>query len=787
VTALLPTVVLLVRALSASLQGQARGPELEATLDMDRVAVGEELTYTLRAVSHSPPPTHVTIEPFNGLELVGRTESTELAFGDPSTRTTILEIRLRAVRPGRWRVGPARAVQGRDTVEAAAIVVDVSANRAAVATALTPRLRRLLEHATPPAGGQPGIDLLASADTARVGEQVDVVTLAWFPRDLRLQLRRPPTLQPPVIDGVWSYPQATPTGIAATRSVRGEWYDLFVSHQVVFPLVPGTTNIPRATLKYSLPVALQFFSQEERYALSSRAETLVVRPLPEEGRPAGFAGAIGSGLHFERRIVPASARVGEGVAVELAVSGEGNLALWPAPDVTWPGTGRAYLERVEEHVTATEGRIGGTKTFRHLLVPDSAGVLALPAVHYEYFDLATGRYQDIGVAPTSIAVVRGGESAATAALPPALLTGAVPSVLWRLGHPIPDWVWILALVIPPLLATMRWRALPRVRRRAAPVTRSGLRYAEQELDELLAMLVPEGERWSSAAIIAAIRAAGADPELAARVSHTRDRLLARRYGPESVIGEDAKLAAEVRDIVARLGGAVKSWRRPGTAAGLLALLVGAATLQAQAPPPERLYESGSLRAAADAFDRRVETNPAVAEQWYNLGATYYRMGQKGRAAAAWLEARRLAPREASVRRALELTPPPDLTSARWTWSPPVTPEELLLVGSAGWIVAWLGWALRPRVRDRWTILLVFAACGILGGLALRAWYRRPVAILVDSATLRLSPHGLAPAIAPVDGGSAVLLLRRTPGWALVRAGGAREGWVPADAVAVVGG
>ena len=79
---------------------------------MDRVAVGEELTYTVRAVSHSPVPTHVSIKPFTGLELVGRSESTELAFGDPSTRTTILEIRLRAVRPGRWRVGPARAVQG---------------------------------------------------------------------------------------------------------------------------------------------------------------------------------------------------------------------------------------------------------------------------------------------------------------------------------------------------------------------------------------------------------------------------------------------------------------------------------------------------------------------------------------------------------------------------------------------------------------------------------------------------------------------------------------------------
>ena len=196
----LPAIVMLARAALGMQQGP--GPQLDATVDVDRLSVGEELTYTLRAVSHSPAPMHVTVAPFTALDLIGRSESTELALGDASTRTTILEIRLRAVRPGRWQVGPAFAVQGSDTVETPAIVVDVAANRAPVASAVTPRLSRLLDRAVPPTAGQPGIDLLVSSDTARVREQVDVVTLAWFPRDLRLQLRRPPTLLPPVIDGV---------------------------------------------------------------------------------------------------------------------------------------------------------------------------------------------------------------------------------------------------------------------------------------------------------------------------------------------------------------------------------------------------------------------------------------------------------------------------------------------------------------------------------------------------------------------------------------------------------
>jgi hypothetical protein len=117
----------------------------------------------------------------------------------------------------------------------------------------------------------------------------------------------------------------------------------------------------------------------------------------------------------------------------------------------------------------------------------------------------------------------------------------------------------------------------------------------------------------------------------------------------------------------------------------------------------------------------------------------------------------------------------------------VTPEELLLLGSLGWVVGWLGWWFRPRARDRWSVLLVFALCGMVGGMALRAWYRRPLAVVLDRTTLRVSPHGLAPAVAPLDPGSAVRIVRHAPGWLLVRAPGDREGWVAEEAVAAVGG
>ena len=759
-------------------------PDIQVSVDQNHLAVGEELLYTVRGVSRSAEPMNLSVAPLNGFEVIARSERTEVSFsGGKPLRTTVLELRLRAVRPGRWEIGPARAAQGRAVAEAAAVHVDVEPSAAATGPALNPRLRALLERAPPPPRGKAAVALIVSADSVNVGEQVDVVTAAWFPRDLRLQLRRPPTLQPPVINGVWSYPQSAPAGIAATRNIGGSAYDLFVAHQVVFPLVAGTIPIPGAMLKYSTPLALQFFSQEERFALSSRPETLLVRTLPVAGRPANFTGAVGAGLKLERRVTPPAAHAGEGVTVELALTGEGNTALWPPPDIRWPRGVRAYVDRVEEQVSTTEGRVNGVKTFHYLVVPDSSGPVTLPPVSYAYYDLSSRSYRSATVAAASIPVAASGEPAASVALPPALLPANRPALAWRIRHAVPAWGWLLLFLLPPLLVSARGRRLHW--RRPAPVrVEPGLRAAEEKLDALVRGLVPDPDHRSRAGLAAAVRAAGADSETAGRVADVRDRLLARRYGPGAHL-EDTALAAEVDELVHRLGGSLRGWG--GRAVPLVvALFCSSGFLSAQTPAAEGLYEAGALRAAADGFSRRAELEPAVAAHWYNLGAAYYRLGAKGRASAAWIRARRLAPREPTVLRALRLTPTPDAGSARLIWSPPVTTAELLVVAAIAWLVGWAGWVWRPRVRERWTVVLVFAALSLLSALALGAWYRRPIAVVLDQTTLRVSPHGRAPAISPIEAGAAVRMRRAERGWVLVRAGDV-EGWVTAEAIAAIGG
>jgi hypothetical protein len=764
---------------------QASPPKLVVEVDRDRVVVGDEIVFAVTAVSRSAVPMQVAVAPPSGLEIVARSERTEVGFDNGPSRTTTLEIHLRALRPGRWQLGPVEARQGSDTVTADAVTVEVIDAPQAAQALLDPRARQLVEHTPPPR--QPGavaLTVTLSADSVRTGEQVDVVTAAWFPRDLRIQLRRPPVLLPPVIAGVWSYSQPTPPGIAATREVGGQWYDLFVAHQVVFPLVAGYVHVPAAELRYSVPVALQFFSQEERYSIQSRPATLTVLPLSDRNRPADFTGAVARGLQLDRTITPAMPHAGEAVTVDVALTGAGNLALWPPPELAWPAGVRAYADRVDERVTTTAGRLGGTKTFRYLVVPESTGTVQLPALHYSYFDIGTNAYADAATPAVRLAVGSGGEAMSARALPPDLLRPAGPALADRVLRGVALPVWVALLALPPLLVLVARR--PRRRRAVIVPPPSSLEAAERRLESAVRAIVADPAQRDGAHLLQALRGAGLEPALAARIAQVRTRLSALRYGPEPG-AVDAALIGEAEELAARLDTAGRATLTRGVAVALalLSLCLGG-RLTAQAPTPERLYATGALRAAADGFAERTRLQPDDAANWYDLGAARYRIGEDATAAAAWLRAERLAPRDRTVRRALRLTPSPDDVSDRRRWVPPLTARELVLAALALWVVGWALLLSRRSGRGARVVLGAALALGALGA-AVTGWVGRPLVLATGAEPARLSPHGRAPVVATLESGTALRPVSRHGGWLLVEGPSGLRGWLPASAVAIVAG
>lgn len=771
--------------LALALLQQGRGPTLMVSVDRDRVAPGEVVVFTVRVTSPLSDPIRVDLPSLGGFDLESRSERTDVTTGANGGRTTVIEFHLRANTPGEWRLGPVTVRQGVAADRSDPVTVRIEGGTPAPVTAsLSPRLARLVQRAPPPdVLGQAGITVALSDSTVVVGEQVDVVTIAWFDREVRQQLRRAPTVESPRVEGVWSYPQPVPGGIAASRQVGGRWYDLFVLHQVVFPLTPGKVAVSPARLQYSVPLAFQFFSQEERYKLETTPTSFLVRALPDAGRQPDFAGAVGRGITVQQTITPGTGRQGEAFSAELVVKGEGNVALWPQPDLPWPRGLRVYPEAADERVVMKEGRLGGSKTFRFLVLADSAGTLGLPSLRYSYFDPGTGRYESATAPGVTFVVAPRGEGGGSRAEPPPVRLDTRRPLARSLREQLPDWVWWGLLLLPVLVLGIQRR--PR-RAPAAPAVPSdpgnSLAAAERRFDAALRTLVPAIAERDDGTLARALRRAGLEPAMADDLARLRDRLRAARFAPDGTTATQA-LIRDVDTAITGLGGTAqpgqRRWRRR-VGVGLVLLAVAhPAESQTQATA-EQLYEAGAYRAAAAGFRQQAQLTPDVPARWLNLGDAAYRAGLDAEALAAWTRAARLAPRDPGIQRALLLLPPADPAAARWLWVAPFTPEELWLVAAVIWLVAWGGVLWGRRFRGRWAVLMSGAALLFVGSVALDRWYHEPVAVVTTNASLRLSPHELAPAVGEVPALGAVRVDLSRGTWFRVIATGGQEGWMRAE-------
>jgi hypothetical protein len=745
--------------------------EVTATSDRARLGVGEELMYTLTATGRSTAAFRAELPPLSGLALLERRERTDVAYGArvPS-RTYTLELRLRAEQIGTWAIGPIEVNQGTASGSGPAVTVTVVSGGAA-GGGISAGVQTLVQRVPSPGGYGPSIITIASTRSLFVGEQLDVLTAAWLPRGLRLRLRQAPTLSPPVVAGVWAAPTAPISGAVASRIVDGEAYDLFVGFQTVYPLTSGTLTVPAARLFWTEPGTRT--REERRRQVASAPLNLAVRALPTLGRPSDFDGPVARDLRIEYRLVRSAARAGAVLPVEVVVSGDGNLSLWPEPQVAWPTGARAYQERVEERLRPGSVRRGGAKAFRFAVVPDSAGTLALPAVEYPYFDPETESYRIARAAPLAIPVVEGdvvGERR-TAPLLAAPGTRSVAERVWRL----PVAVRIALTGLPLLLLAATFLGTRR-RRTRPPAALS----AEDRLAMLVHSLRPVAGALDPAALIAALRQRGVDRDTAEQLVALHRTLESERYGPSGAGGASASLSRQIETVLAALP--ARLWIR-GLETVVLFLLIAASGAAAQDASP--LYREGRYPQAAEAFRAAARTTTAP-NVWYNLAAAEFMARRDAHAAAALLAASSRAPRGTHI-------------AALWTQlgrareplrrarpGLPVTLEEVVL---AGLVALWLGAPLAAFARRRlrvvgWSMLTGGVLLG-LGAVALHRDRAEPRAVIAQGSSLRVSPHGLAPEQGAVPAYAVVRLEHHRPGWWLVRTRDGARGWVPDNAVAPV--
>lgn len=538
-------VLLLLVLLSAAASAQAP-PRLSVTVRPDSVPLGEAATLSVVVeASEKPPQPRVPVGEDFVLVPVSYTEASTSVNGRV-TFQAVYGFELRPTREGTIQVPPFEVEVGGATYRSEPVRITVTEGAALP-----------IPQEEPP--------LLVTAEVDRREVWVGEPLLWRFQFLRRVNLLAAPEYRPPSTPGFLAVqrPQREVTTWRGDTEYVGAEVRL-----LLFPQTAGAAKIGAASAKlspgafnpYDLASDREFFSRLFSGAgqgiLATEAFEVRVKPLPTQGRPPEFRGAVGD-FRAEASLDRAHARVGEPVTLEVRISGEGNLGLLDPPALPpLPGF-RVHDTKSEGGLDPDGDRPTGTRTFRTVIEPRTPGEHRLGAMKFAWFDPAAGRYRTqtipgLRLDVTGEALPEASPRPAAVPKPPGLREPHLPPSLWPPVRPQGPWV-----LLPTLLAlalVLGWRApRPRVLR-GAEAARAGLAAGKAPAAVLGAWLQERLGPQAAALSREELRRALRLPDESWReLSRLLDDLDAVRFAPPDLRGsEEARHGPAVLDLIGRL-------------------------------------------------------------------------------------------------------------------------------------------------------------------------------------------------------------------------------------------
>ncbi len=152
-----------------------------------------------------------------------------------------------------------------------------------------------------------------------------------------------------------------------------------------------------------------FFGRQVERDIQSRPIAITVLPLPEEGKPADFSGAVGQ-FNMTAKVSKDSVKANEAVTLTVKISGTGNIKMLPEPKLTVPPDFERYEPKITEKINRTATGVRGSKTFEYVLIPRFPGEQRIAPISFSYFNPARKAYQTVHSPEFVVHVKPGAES-----------------------------------------------------------------------------------------------------------------------------------------------------------------------------------------------------------------------------------------------------------------------------------------------------------------------------------------------------------------------------------------
>ncbi len=255
------------------------------------------------------------------------------------------------------------------------------------------------------------------------------------------------------------------------QEINGRRYGVFERRYLLIPEQSGPMELPAARFRGAAQVGGGggFFGRTQNVSAAGKVYSLDVRPQPATAPQPWLAARS---VALVRGDLPASARAGEPVLVELTLTADGVLAS-QLSDLEWPPMANAQVfpEPAQKQDSIVDGQPVATLKRRFAIVPSREGSLELPEVRVGYWNVASDR-ADAAVIPASeLDVAPGATLMAPVPVAPSLPVSA-PVPLAPTAAPGANarpWQWATAILSLALTLALVWGWRRGQRRPAAGV------------------------------------------------------------------------------------------------------------------------------------------------------------------------------------------------------------------------------------------------------------------------------------------------------------------------------
>lgn len=359
-----------------------------AQVSSKKVQVGVPFDYAVVIAVNASNYVQPNFKDFDIVSGPNQSNSVQYVNGAMSQQI-VISYGLVAKKEGKFTIGPASIVSGGQKLETSAVIIEAVKGAAQGGGAGNdPQINSKV------GGGDLFIRTGLSKSKCYIGEQITITQKVYC----RFQIIGFQKFSQPTYDGFYSQAQESVSkGQLAMENIDGVnyyTYELFrtiaianKSGKINLTAVEGDIVVRKQTSAKPKNIFEQFFGaagyEDIPVTARSKPMSIEVLPLPEEGKPESFNGAVGS-FQCKVQTTRNELKANDAFNLKMTVSGKGNLKLINAPALTLPDGFETYEPKVSEN--------GNSKTFDYLVIPRNEGDYVLKGLDFSYFNLETKKY-----------------------------------------------------------------------------------------------------------------------------------------------------------------------------------------------------------------------------------------------------------------------------------------------------------------------------------------------------------------------------------------------------------